>query len=229
MFSVALIGADGAGKTTIARMLENSFPIPVKCIYMGVAIESTNVALPTSRLALKIKKMLAKGGNVSTASESRSQQIRTTNSGRVRAALRLTNRIAEEWYRQLLSWSHQKRGFIVVYDRHFQFDFEYESDAKDRLALSDRIHRWCLHKLYPDPDLVLYLDAPPEVLYSRKHEGTIEWLASRRASFQKQGASTDNFVQVDATRPLDIVYADVSKQIMHFYTQRLALKEMIAV
>ena len=50
MFSVALIGPDGAGKTTIARMLEERSPLPLKYIYMGVNIAASNFALPTSRL-----------------------------------------------------------------------------------------------------------------------------------------------------------------------------------
>jgi len=47
MFSVALIGPDGAGKTTLTAQLQQWATIPVKCLYMGVNIEASNHALPT--------------------------------------------------------------------------------------------------------------------------------------------------------------------------------------
>ena len=50
MTTVAIIGADGAGKSTVAKALEGSMPLPTKYIYMGANIESANIALPTSRL-----------------------------------------------------------------------------------------------------------------------------------------------------------------------------------
>ena len=54
MYTVALIGGDGAGKTTIADQLRDSFPLPLKYLYMGINIESSNVALPTSRIIEKL-------------------------------------------------------------------------------------------------------------------------------------------------------------------------------
>src|SRR3989304_4897316 len=58
MFSVALVGPDGAGKTTLCRRLEESFPIPVKYIYMGVSSEASNLMLPTTRLLRGLKRKL---------------------------------------------------------------------------------------------------------------------------------------------------------------------------
>ena len=48
---VALVGADGAGKSTITRLLETApLPAPVKRIYMGVNLEASSLMLPTTRL-----------------------------------------------------------------------------------------------------------------------------------------------------------------------------------
>jgi ABC-type phosphate/phosphonate transport system ATPase subunit len=56
MPSVALIGPDGAGKTTLTRMLLSSGALPFRYIYMGVDIGASNVALPTSRMADRWKR-----------------------------------------------------------------------------------------------------------------------------------------------------------------------------
>src|SRR3954454_5666071 len=56
MISVALIGPDGAGKSTITERLEREpLPAPVKRIYMGVNLQAGGLMLPTTRLALAIK------------------------------------------------------------------------------------------------------------------------------------------------------------------------------
>ena len=58
MFSVALIGPDGAGKTTIGRRIEHTLPLPVKYVYMGVNPDSSNYMLPTTRLKHALKRLM---------------------------------------------------------------------------------------------------------------------------------------------------------------------------
>ena len=55
MFAVAVIGADGAGKTTVTKRLLETLPVRMKYLYMGWNPESSNFALPTSRLMLHLK------------------------------------------------------------------------------------------------------------------------------------------------------------------------------
>jgi hypothetical protein len=78
----------------------------------------------------------------------------------------------EEWYRQLLSWRYQAQGYIVLYDRHFLFDFSLDGVDSNVMAFERRLHRWILTRFYPRPSLVVYLDAPAEVLFGRKGEKT---------------------------------------------------------
>lgn len=219
MISVALIGADGAGKTTIAHKLLAEFPRPIKYIYMGVSMEAANVALPTTRLAYAVKCRLRarKGHTLETGPPVHPDgSVRRKKKSALRSALRLTNRLAEEWYRQYVSWRYRRRGYVVIYDRHFQFDYDSVTSPNNGHAdrLSDRLHRWLLASVYPKPDLVLFLDAPGEVLFARKGEGNIAYLESRRRAFLEQGRMLANFVRVDATQPVEKVYADVASQIL---------------
>lgn len=214
MSSVTLIGPDGAGKTTLTRRLEASGLLPFRYLYMGVNIAASNVALPTSRLAERLKARSHPSPAAEAASPSAAAGTRSR--GRVRALARLANRLAEEWFRQLVSWGYQLRGFVVLYDRHFLFDFAPEIEAEASERLERRLHRWCLTHLYPRPDLVIFLDAPGEVLFARKGESTVEELERRRRAFLKQGERVPNFVRVDATRPLEEVYQEVAARVVAF-------------
>ena len=227
MFTVALIGPDGAGKTTIGRRIEHMLPLPVKYVYMGVNLDSSNHMLPTTRLLKAIKR--ARGAAPDVAGPPDPNRVRTHPKGFVKqvlaglkSGLRMTNRIGEEWFRQALAWYYQRRGNIVLFDRHFFSDY-YAYDIANQRAdrrLSDRIHGFILNRVYPKPDLVIYLDAPAEVLFARKGEGTIEALERRRQEYMSLQGVVKHFALVDATQPQEVVAREVTNLIRDFYNQR---------
>ena len=222
MFSVALIGPDGAGKTTLTAWLRKSSHIPVKCLYMGINIEASDHALPTSRLVEYFKRRSNTESRACRSGEGLSPKNRNSKGlgSRLWAIGRLINRFLEEWYRQLLSWSYQLRGYVVIYDRHFLFDFTlYGIDGETQPA-DKRLHRWLLENFYPRPDLTIYLDAPAEVLFARKGEKTIEELEQRRQAFLELGHRVKNFARIDATRPFDVVSAEARGLIEQEYRRR---------
>ena len=103
MFTVALIGPDGCGKTTACRRLEHSLPFPAKYVYMGVNLEASNYVLPTTRLICEMKRLF--GGRpdlVGPRDPSRHQKPKNWVKrmiGAVKTNLRMANQIAEEWFR----------------------------------------------------------------------------------------------------------------------------------
>ncbi|MCB0297310.1 MAG: hypothetical protein KDG51_19190 [Calditrichaeota bacterium] len=224
MYTVALIGGDGAGKTTIADQLRDSFPLPLKYLYMGINIESSNVALPTSRIIEKLKKQknVSPTGDAPPSTSLHNRPQKRKPAGKVWATIRLCNRIAEELYRQVLSWNYRRKGFIVLYDRYFTFDFASFEPAEvyRQRPWDDRIHRWFLANHYPHPDMTIFLYAPPEVLYARKGEASIEYLDNLQQTYLKQGERSPNFIVVDATQPLEKVYDDVCNHLFRFYEER---------
>src|SRR5688500_8902260 len=146
MFTVALIGPDGAGKTTIGRLLEHELPFPVKYIYMGVNVDAGNHLLPTTRLKRAVKRALglrtAAGGPRPAGAKLDRPARMAVCFVAVKSALNLLNRLAEEWYRQFLSWCYTQRRFIVVYDRHYFPDYYAHDIADDgvKKPLGRRIH-----------------------------------------------------------------------------------------
>jgi hypothetical protein len=201
---------------------------------MGRNYESSNYALPTSRLIQFMRRYLKK------KSKKKSGKLKSVNAiiqqpeewwthdkrGKVFATVRLLNRLAEEWFRQLISWSYQLRGYIIIYDRHFIFDHVPGNTdphiRKERLTY--RIHGWLLNHLFPKPNMVIFLDASPEVLYNRKGETTLEYLQMCREAFLNKGERMVNFKRIDAFRPLDNVCAEVKDHIMQFYATKKSKK-----
>ena len=216
MFSVALIGPDGAGKTSLTARLRASCAVPIKCLYMGINIEASNHALLTSRLLEHFKHRQNTRSGVYRSgddSPSRGENEKRGVGGWLWAIGCLINRLLEEWYRQLLSWGYQICGYAVVYDRHFLYDFTLDGIGEEKQPGDKRLHRWLLEHCYPRPCLTSYLDAPGEMLFARKGEKTMEELERRRQAFLRLGERVKNFVQIDATRPFDVVYTEVSRLI----------------
>lgn len=214
MTTVAIVGADGAGKTTVARELERRSSLPLKYLYMGANIESANVALPTSRLMLRWKlasyrrKATRQGVRDPDYVSTHHEAHRSVRYGKVTSALRLANRMGEMCYRLIVATLWQSQGYTVLYDRHFALDAQLVN--KPGARLTDRLYHHLAARISPEPTLVLFLDAPPEVLLARKGEGTLESLAKRRAVYLGHGAMTKNFVQLDASRPLPEVVAEAT-------------------
>jgi thymidylate kinase len=212
--TVALVGPDGAGKSTIsARLGEANLPAPVKTIYMGVNLEASTLMLPTTRLLLAAKR--ARGGRPDlVASSLRDVEDAPSVSSGGHTSLRGTARMAvwitEEWLRQLVALGHGLLGRIVVFDRHFFLDYYHaDVEAGRRRDLVQRLHGWMLRRWYPKPDLVIMLDAPGEVLHARKPEATVAWLEQRRRQYLELAPLVSEFVVVDVDRPLEAVLSEV--------------------
>jgi hypothetical protein len=200
---VALVGADGAGKSTISLLLETApLPAPVKRIYMGVNLEASTLMLPTTRLLVLAKR--ARGGR---------PDLVGTPPGRLsaRGTARMVVWILEEWLRQAVAWGYTRAGYLVVFDRHFLADYHH-SDIEPGAAgrgVVRAAHGWMLQHAYPKPDLVVCLDAPSAVLFARKPESSLQSLEQRRQQYLRLADAVPAFVVVDADRPVDAVLDDV--------------------
>jgi len=219
-----MIGPDGVGKTTVSRKLEQTLPMRSKYVYMGVNLDASNVALPSSRLIQSLRKLMGRehsgGPRDPNATIAQPKGIFKRVLRRAKRGLRLVNTLAEETYRQLVVRWYLFRGVVVLLDRDFFVDFyayDISGDAQPR-TLSQRIHGFYLNYLYRRPDLVICLDADAETMFARKGEGTVDLLNRRRQDYQNLSQAVKHFSVVDADRPLEVVTADVHDQICGFPT-----------
>lgn len=215
MLTVALIGADGAGKSSVAERLDTVLPFPMRRMYLGVSPTSATHPLPSTRLVRRIATLrgraTATGGPppLPTPASSATPD-RARPAAIARAALRVTNRIAEESYQEAISRWHRSCGRIVVYDRFYPADFHaHDLSGRADLPWDRRLHAAFLRRCFAPPDLVIVLDAEPAVLHARKGEGTLAELASRRAEYLDYAKSVEHAVLIRADRPMDEVVAEV--------------------
>jgi thymidylate kinase len=214
-FTVAILGPDGAGKSAVTAQLPAALPFPSRRVYMGVNLEASNLVLPSTRLLLHIKRRLGERPDLAPSSPEAATGPGTGGRRRLPAMVRRVGHtltlLGEEWFRQAMIWRYLRRGEVVLLDRHFLFDY-YFADVAPGVPrpLTRRFHGFLLRRVYPRPDLVVVLDAPAEVLYSRKGEGTLESLRRRRDDYLGLRGLVDCSAVVDATRPLEVVVAETA-------------------
>jgi len=164
-------------------------------------------------------KAVREGRHVETGGSSlHNVEFTKVQTSRIARDLALANLIAEEWYRQTVSWIYRLRGHVVVFDRHVVFEYVPDSTTYhvQRYRFGIRVHLWLVRRCFPRPDLTVFLDAPAEVMYERKREWSVEHLRRHRAALIEQGEKTSNFVRVDATRDVDRVVQDVLSRVLEF-------------
>jgi thymidylate kinase len=202
--TVALLAPDGGGKTTLATELTKTFYLPSRYIYMGTNIEASTIGLPTTRW---IHSHAQRSGN-----------MRRLPMWLVARGLRFGNHMLEQWYRYATSYYHMARGRLVLFDRYV---YDAPSTRAGKRSLKSRARSWLLSAPAPAPNMIVFLDAPGEVLYARKGEHSPAILEQQRQHYLDLRDCMPQMLVVDATRDADQVRRAVTSLIWQGYASQL--------
>jgi thymidylate kinase len=202
--AVALLAPDGGGKTTLATELARTFYLPSRYIYMGSNVEASTVGLPTTRWFQAQSQRPGRAGQLPAWVLAR--------------GLRFVNNLVEQWYRYGASYYHMMRGRLVLFDRYV---YDMRLDVSTKVPLKTRARYWLLSAAAPKPDLVVFLDAPGEVLYARKGEHSPALLEQQRQHYLGLREQIPHMIVVDATRDAEQVRRTVTSLIWRGYADHL--------
>lgn len=189
MTFIAFLGCDGSGKSAVISRVTAYFHDMDTAVVHG---HWRPVAFASEKT----------GEKQATAEDPHGQKVRNP----VSSVLKL----GWLWLNWWIGWHRQLRvpgdGGIILYDRYHADllvdpkRYRYGGPA----WVAELASRWM-----PQPDLVLFLDAPPEVLLSRKQEVSEASLAKSRAAYLHLTKTHPRFRVIDASRSLDEVVTEV--------------------
>lgn len=204
--SIALLAPDGAGKSTLAAALQADAGVRAQLVYMGTNVEASTVGLRSTKWLHR--RLKPKSGKPRL-----SKPLRL-----LLRPLNYFNRMGEQWYRCAYGVYQKRRGRFVVFDRYV-YDAWIAQPASTGMK---RLRRALLAWGWPTPDLVVFLDAPAEILFARKGEHNVEWLEKQRAAYLGLQARLPQMRVVAATQSAEEVKREVITLIWEAYRARYA-------
>ena len=213
---IAMVGVDGSGKTTVTAAVRSwlGAEIDAMPIYFGTGEGRPSLLLLPLKLAVPLFTRLfpRKPRGSSHGAVSREAPGRLYG---VLLAVWSTVLALEKRSKLLAAHRGSARGLVVVADRYPQDEDPGYNDGP-LLPRLPRVPRWlrrfeagayALARTLP-PDLVIKLDAPPELLAQREPDMDRGVIRERAEALRRLGFPGAQVVRVDAAQPLpDVIRA----------------------
>lgn len=187
--NVVFLGADGSGKSTIIN---------------AVAADLKNT---TKTITLKhLKPSFNKKDSVqSVVTDPHSLPPRSA----LISSLKITYWAVLYWYE--LYFGGHKNLMLKIWDRYY---YDLLVDTKRYRYGGFAWYARLIAKLVPKPDLIILLDAPAEVIQSRKKEVSFQETLRQQKAYVELVSRLENGFIVDATLPVQQVINEVSKAVI---------------
>lgn len=219
---VAVLGVDGAGKSTVMAALERDLGPAFWSTkqYHGRALES-----PLRWTKRVREQRRRRDAEIEAEAEKSRKKPRDPHAKSLRG-LGLSLVKLGVWWADFTFLGYVmdvhprlRRSGLVLFDRYYQ-----------DLLVDPRRHRyggplWLARlagRFFPKPDLVVLLDAAPEVLYARKREVSLDETTRQREAYLDLVKEIPNGRVVDASRSPREVAAGVEKIILDYMSERTA-------
>jgi len=193
MFTVGLLGVDGAGKSALAKSLRWS-------------LRDSTAAVQTARFRPHIL-YDRKGAEGESPTGSNPHQQKPAN-WFVSSIKMLV------WTLEIVLAKYvlpKPTATVRVFDRYYH---DITIDPRRYALTPPSLVLKCLLTIVPEPDLWVVLHGPPDILQRRKSEMSVEKTAALERAYVGFAHRHSNAILIDATLPLDEVHAIVRQAIL---------------
>ncbi|MBR0410342.1 MAG: hypothetical protein IJI25_04955 [Eubacterium sp.] len=220
---VALLGCDGAGKSTTLEYIYNEFrkKLDVVTIYLGSGDGSSSIL----RAPMKIVALKVGGRGIGKTVEKEYAEKKVSFKARVFSFAKFVWAVTlalEKKGKLRKMVKARNNGLLVLTDRYPQINMPGVGDGplldkyRGKSGLVKKIANW-EHRIYESfsvnaPDLMIKLMVPTEVAISRKPEMTAEEIDNKKAIVMGINVS-EHQVVIDTSRPFEITRGEVMKEI----------------
>jgi thymidylate kinase len=228
--SIAIIGPDGVGKSTVISELMQQTPLGYRTVYMGWSDHENTLILPSSRWLYR--RYNKNKTPTSAAIEKQNNGAEETTIARqiaIKKPAKITlksmpgiaNEILEQYARYLLAFYYKLRGSFVVFDRYVYDQEVFNDDSNNNnIKPQDKFLAKYFKHFFPSPELTILLATDAEIIHQRKDELSIAQLTERIELYKALGEKKKEFHHIDVRVSLDEVIKLVNSHIWRKFKEK---------